>query len=205
MGLVAVGPREPTSRDIQRLGRLPAVFDGPFLHRDRFVLLPSRPRQCAPGLGSLADRSGLLAGVWGDSRHKNTVNLAAWLALAGVSSVVWWYFTELTGGGDLRPYLLLQGLPIVLIPLWQWIYDAPRSDRLAFSGALLLYVTAKFAELNDHEIVATLGGLTGHTLKHLLASAAVALIIGRLVRRVRAPCDQMIDLPLLSGPVATTI
>lgn len=149
--------------------------------------------------------AGLLAGVWGDSRQKNTGNLAAWLAFAAVISVAWWYFTEQTGVGDLRPYLLLQGLPIVLIPLWQWIYDAPRSDRMAFSGALLLYVIAKFAELNDHEIAAVLGGLAGHTLKHLLASGAIALIIGRLVRRVRAPSGQMIDLPVLPGPVATTI
>jgi hypothetical protein len=63
----------------------------------------------------------------------------------------------------------------------------PAADRLAVGGALALYVIAKFAELGDHQIAAVLGPVTGHTLKHLLATGAAALIIGRLVFRVRAP------------------
>ncbi|MCX7156376.1 MAG: hypothetical protein NTW45_08045 [Rhodocyclales bacterium] len=130
---------------------------------------------------------GLLAGVWGDVRQQESRGLVAGLALIAVASVGWWYFTDLSGNGDLRPYLLLQGLPILLIPLWQWIYNTPGPDRLAFGAALALYVIAKFAELNDHEIAAALGGLTGHTLKHLLATAAAGLIVARLVRRIHAP------------------
>jgi hypothetical protein len=122
--------------------------------------------------------------VLGDVRRRQRKPHAAWLALAAVASVAWWRFTDLSGAGDLRPYLLLQGLPILLIPLWQWIYKAPAADRLAFGGALALYVVAKFAELNDHEIAAVLGAATGHTLKHLLATGAAALIVGRLVFRV---------------------
>ncbi len=127
---------------------------------------------------------GLLAGVWGDVQRKDSRQLAAWLALAAIVSVGWWHFTELSGTGDLRPYLLLQGLPILLIPLWQWIYKMPAGDRLAFGAALALYVVAKFAELGDHEIAAALGAVTGHTLKHLLATGAAALIVARLVARV---------------------
>lgn len=129
---------------------------------------------------------GLLAGVWGDVHRMESRNLAAWLALAAAISVGWWYFTDLSGQGDLRPYLLLQVLPILLIPLWQWIYKAPAADRLAFGGALAIYVVAKFAELNDHEIAAALGAVTGHTLKHLLAGSAAALIVGRLTFRVQS-------------------
>jgi hypothetical protein len=77
---------------------------------------------------------------------KGKRSLAAWLALAAIASVAWWRFTDLSGAGDLRPYLLLQGLPILLIPLWQWIYKVPGADRLAFGGALAIYVVAKFAE-----------------------------------------------------------
>ncbi|MDK9704854.1 MAG: hypothetical protein OEL20_17135 [Sulfuritalea sp.] len=130
---------------------------------------------------------GLLAGVWGDVHRAESGKLAGWLALIAIASVAWWYFTELSGQGDLRPYLLLQGLPILLIPLWQWIYKAPAADRLAFGAALALYVVAKIAELNDHEIAAALGAVTGHTLKHLLATAAAGLIVARLVRRVHVP------------------
>lgn len=128
---------------------------------------------------------GLLAGVWSDVQRKESRDLAAWLALAAIASVGWWYFTELSGQGDLRAYLLLQALPILLIPLWQWTYKLPGADRLAFGAALALYVIAKFAELGDHEIAATLGAVTGHTLKHLLATGAAALIVARLVRRTR--------------------
>lgn len=127
---------------------------------------------------------GLLAGVRGDALKARSDGLAALLAGAAIASVAWWYFTERAGVGDLRPYLLLQALPIVLIPLWQWIHDIQRVERWAFAGALLLYVTAKFAELYDHEIAAIFGVITGHTLKHFLATAAAAVIVGSLVRRV---------------------
>ncbi len=109
--------------------------------------------------------------------------MALGLGVAAVCSVGWWHVTEQAGAGDLRPYLLLQGLPLVLIPVWQWAHGAPRADRLAFAGAVLLYVLAKFAELADHQIAAITGGLTGHTAKHLLATVAAALIVARLVRR----------------------
>lgn len=128
---------------------------------------------------------GLLAGVRGEVRHTDSGGLASWLALAAFASVAWWVITDRAGTGDLRPYLLLQVLPIVLIPLWQWIYAMPRADRLAFGGALALYVVAKFAELGDHQIATALGAVSGHTLKHLLATAAAALIVGRLVLRVQ--------------------
>lgn len=98
-------------------------------------------------------------------------------------SVAWWYWTG--ENGDLRPYLLLQGLPVVLIPIWQWIRPAPRADRLAFGAAILLYVAAKIAELNDHRILAACGWISGHTVKHLLATAAATVIVARLVRRTR--------------------
>lgn len=137
--------------------------------------------------------AGLLAGVWGDVRSRESGSFAAWLALLAVISVAWWAFTEQANAGDLRPYLLLQALPIVLIPLWQWLHDRPKSERRAFGGALLLYVIAKFAELNDHQI-ATFAAISGHTLKHLLAAAATALIVSSLVRRVRAAADRSTQL-----------
>ena len=147
--------------------------------------------------------AGLLAGVWGDVRRQESGKLVPWLALAAVASVAWWYFTDLSGNGDLRPYLLLQVLPILLIPLWQWIYRMPGADRLAFGCALAIYVVAKFAELNDHEIAAVLGPVTGHTLKHLLATGAAALIVGRLVFRVQPQVRPCADACPPAPPSAT--
>ncbi|MBK8894131.1 MAG: hypothetical protein IPN64_08720 [Propionivibrio sp.] len=128
---------------------------------------------------------GLLAGVWGDTRNRSSTVPSVLLAIAAVLSVGWWHVTERAGAGDLRPYLLLQGLPLLLIPLWQWIHDRPRAERLAFTYALAIYALAKLAELGDHPIARATGMLSGHTLKHLLASAAAAFIVAALIRRIR--------------------
>lgn len=130
--------------------------------------------------------AGLLAAVRAETRpNVDAKSSTAWLALFGIASVAWWYVTDLQGQGDLRPYLLLQALPLVLIPLWQAIYASPRRDRIGFAIALLLYVAAKAAELHDHQLLAALGWVSGHTLKHLLATAAAAVLVGRLVERIR--------------------
>jgi hypothetical protein len=79
------------------------------------------------------------------------------------------------------------GMPQFLVPLWQAIYRAPRRDRIWFGVAVLLYVLAKLAEVWDHELLATLGWISGHTLKHLLATAAAGVLIGRLSQRLHEP------------------
>ncbi len=108
----------------------------------------------------------------------------AWLlALLATASVGWWYASAQLGSEDLRPYLLLQILPLLLIPLWQKIYGSNAEDRAAFGWAIALYVLAKGAEVTDHALLAHLGGVSGHTLKHLLATAAAGVIVARLVRR----------------------
>jgi hypothetical protein len=108
------------------------------------------------------------------------------LGIFAVMSVGWWYFTEQKGAGDLRPYLLIQCLPLLLIPMWQFIYCARRRDKAAFGIALALYVLAKWAELNDHALLDALGVVSGHTIKHLLATTAAAVLVARLVKCQRA-------------------
>ena len=61
---------------------------------------------------------GLLAGVWADARQKSADLLTNWMAVLAVYSVAWWYFTDLLDVGDLRPYLMFQIAPMLLIPLW---------------------------------------------------------------------------------------
>lgn len=131
--------------------------------------------------------AGLIVGVRGDTqRGLKTGVEAIVLALYAVASVAWWVITDRAGAGDLRPYLLLQGLPLVLIPLWQAIYRAPRTDRIAFAAAMVLYVLAKVAEVLDHEIANAAGFVSGHTLKHLIATAATAAVVWGLTRRFSA-------------------
>ncbi|MGL6041936.1 MAG: hypothetical protein ACRC01_12175 [Deefgea sp.] len=124
--------------------------------------------------------SGLLAGVWQDfSPQRNQWPLVLVLSLFAIVGVVHWYYS-----GDLRLYLSLQILPLVLIPIWQW--HAPKAERVAFATAIALYVLAKMAELADYQIYAFLGFMSGHTLKHLLANLAAGVIIYHLVQKTRS-------------------
>jgi hypothetical protein len=131
--------------------------------------------------------AGLLAAVDGETRDSAQPRwLPAVLALAGVASVLWWSFTEAGGAGDLRPYLLLQAAPLVLIPLWQANHGTPRAERIAVGVAIALYAGAKAAELADHAIFDALGFVSGHTIKHLLSIAASAVLVASVVAKVRA-------------------
>ena len=99
------------------------------------------------------------------------------MLVAAVGSVVWWWRTEAMGAGDLRPYLLLQFAPLVLVPLWQWQYGRPRQERIDFAVAIGLYVLAKVLELADHAVLEALGIVSGHALKHVAAAVAAIFII----------------------------
>jgi hypothetical protein len=132
--------------------------------------------------------AGLLAGVRADTHSDHhALRFTVVLAVAAVASVVWWYVTETQGQGDLRAYLFVQLVPAVLIPLWQGLARAPKADRLAFGGAIVLYFVARAAEFNDRALFDALGWISGHTIKHLVAACAAAVIVGRLIVRTRKP------------------
>lgn len=99
------------------------------------------------------------------------------MLLFALFSVLWWQYT-----GDLRPYLGLQLLAILLIPMWQHLYPTARRTRWVFLCAVCLYVCAKATEILDAEILHLTGFISGHTMKHLLASAAAGLICWNWLR-----------------------
>jgi hypothetical protein len=164
------------------IGLLLTAFGSGFYH-----LAPDNARLIWDRLPIALACAGLLVGVRGDTRPGSKTEIEAIvLALFAVASVAWWVYTDRMGADDLRPYLLLQGLPLVLIPLWQAIYRAPRADRIAFAAAMALYVLAKVTEVLDHEIANALGVVSGHTLKHLIATMATAAVVFGLTRRFSA-------------------
>ncbi|PHV10218.1 alkaline phytoceramidase [Chitinimonas sp. BJB300] len=126
--------------------------------------------------------AGLLAAVWNETRSRHPW-LPSVLAFAACLSVWWWRFTDLNGAGDLRPYLLIQALPLVLIPLLQWQHARPMGERRLFGLAIGLYVLAKLFELEDQPVFALLGLLSGHTIKHLIATLAAGMVLVCLKRR----------------------
>lgn len=109
--------------------------------------------------------------------------VTAALAAMAAASVAWWWFTESQGAGDLRPYLVVQAAPLVLVPIWQALARAPRPERMAYAAAIVLYVAAKLAELADGPLLEATGMASGHTLKHLLAALAAAVLIAAASRR----------------------
>ncbi len=115
--------------------------------------------------------------VPGMASLRSCVELCLALAFA-VFSVFWWKWTS-----DLRPYLLLQGLSLILIPVWQMTWGAQKADGIAFGLAMILYVLAKIAELSDGAILSLTHIVSGHSIKHLLAALAAAVIVLRLLQR----------------------
>ena len=105
--------------------------------------------------------------------------LWAWAPL----SVLWWYWSELNGIGDLRPYLFLQGLPLVMTPLLLTLFPSSRRYRIGLGGAILAYVIAKGFELADHPILEMTGWVSGHTLKHVFAAAAGMAVVWMLQQK----------------------
>jgi hypothetical protein len=161
------------------IGLFLTAFGSGFYH-----LAPDNARLIWDRLPIALACAGLLVGVRGDTQPGLKTELEAIiLGFFAVASVAWWVYTDRSGADDLRPYLLLQGLPLVLIPLWQAIYRAPRADRIAFAAAMGLYVLAKLAEVLDHEIANMFGFVSGHTLKHLIATMATAAVVWGVTRR----------------------
>ena len=125
----------------------------------------------------------LLAAMHARTHEHSSPGLLPWLLGAGVASVAWWALGESHDGGDLRPYLLLQAAPLVLVPLWQWQACRPAAERIAFAIAIALYVAAKVCELQDARILGFGAGVSGHTLKHVLAAVAAGFIARALWHR----------------------
>ena len=105
------------------------------------------------------------------------------LLIMGIGSVVYWYWTETSGAGDLRPYALVQFLPLVLIPLILWLFESRYLNGRLLVTALGLYVVAKLCEHFDRQLFKLLGVISGHTLKHFLAGFASLCIIIAIPRR----------------------
>jgi hypothetical protein len=106
------------------------------------------------------------------------------LAAAGLGSVAWWGWSEARGAGDLRPYLLMQLYPMLLVPLLLRLYPPRYSDDRAILVVIGLYLLALLCDLGDRPVFALTGGLvSGHTLKHAIAAFAVVAVALHLRRR----------------------
>lgn len=105
------------------------------------------------------------------------------LLLAGTSSVIYWYVGELNGNGDLRFYILVQFLPIILIPIILLCFQSRFDHTKAYWILILIYIAAKILEHFDAEVFSALGFISGHSLKHIIAAAGLYLLVVSYQRR----------------------
>ncbi|HEX2731962.1 MAG TPA: hypothetical protein VHM70_10160 [Polyangiaceae bacterium] len=105
----------------------------------------------------------------------------AWplLALLGLASVVWWRVSD-----DLRLYGWLQYSSLFILGVLLFVRSHFDRER-DFGWMVALYVAAKLAETFDHEIFSLGLGSSGHSLKHVLAAAALGCLVPHVTRRPR--------------------
>lgn len=103
---------------------------------------------------------------------------ALWpLLCAGLISVAWWALQ-----GDLRAYVLVQFLPLLLVPFIVLLFPS-RLTRIGFVwGVLGTYALAKGFEYFDASLYEAVG-MSGHTIKHLLASVTMFIWVIALSKR----------------------
>jgi hypothetical protein len=105
------------------------------------------------------------------------------LVAAGVGTVIYWIVSEHAGRGDLRPYLLVQFYPLLAVLLVLAVFPSAYTGTGGWIGGLGLYAAAKWAEGADARVYAALRFVSGHTVKHLLAASAIAVLLAMLRRR----------------------
>jgi hypothetical protein len=105
------------------------------------------------------------------------------LEIAGVASVLYWHITEAAGHGDLRPYIIVQFLPIILIPLILVLFRNRLWPARFMWAVLATYVLAKLLELGDAQVYALGQAISGHSLKHVAAAFGTLFFLLAVRRR----------------------
>ncbi|GIX28577.1 MAG: membrane protein [Burkholderiales bacterium] len=127
--------------------------------------------------------SALVAAALADRSDSKAV-LPAFLLIAalGVGTVAYWRASAALGAENVLPYLAFQAAACAAT-LTLTALPSRYTRRGDLWAAFLLYAAALTAEWHDHAIFALGYGVSGHTLKHLLAAAAMYWVLRMLMRR----------------------
>ena len=123
--------------------------------------------------------AGLVAGTLTDRDAQRTSQWLLAFAAVGAGTVLFWHVT-----GNVLPYLVMQvGFIASALIATAWITPHYTHAQRIYVAAGLYAVAIVFERL-DHQIYALLSGLvSGHTLKHLVACAAIVIVYSMLVKR----------------------
>ncbi|UJP01741.1 MAG: alkaline phytoceramidase [Nitrosomonas sp.] len=112
------------------------------------------------------------------------------LVVLAVLSVLYWYWTELQGAGNLNFYIVVQFYSILLIVWISLCFPSRYTHGNGIYQIIALYAVAKVFEMLDAQIFAwTNGWISGHTLKHLIAAYAAYRIVQILRKRTLVGCQ----------------
>ncbi|MDE2388314.1 MAG: ceramidase domain-containing protein [Betaproteobacteria bacterium] len=126
---------------------------------------------------TISDRISLTAGL----------RLLPLLVVLAVFSVLYWYWTEQQGTGNLNFYIVMQFYSILLIVWISLRFPSRYSHGNGVFQVIAWYAVAKAAEMLDERIFTwTAGLISGHTLKHLIAAFAAYWIVWILRKRMSA-------------------
>ncbi|MFK7816238.1 MAG: hypothetical protein AB8B92_07875 [Gammaproteobacteria bacterium] len=111
-------------------------------------------------------------------------NLGKWLllpmCLVGILSVIYWHITD-----DLRFYAWVQFVSMALLLIIIFVYKPNHLQPKYLIYAYIFYALSKLTEYFDKQIFEMIDQLvSGHTIKHLLASIATFCFYILLKRRV---------------------
>lgn len=187
--------------------------DTPRLFWDRLplsaiiMLLP--PALLAGSLGLIPQKAGTtIADAQQRSARWKRSPFTLWAALAlvvwvasGPLSILYWhveyFWNEEMGAGDLRPYAVTQAAALTVTaafltllsqnPLPQKRLSQRPGEWRTYLAAMVLYALARLTEHFDTAIFSGSGVISGHTLKHLFAALAAALLLSMLLRRTTGP------------------
>ncbi len=105
------------------------------------------------------------------------------LLVFGIISVLYWFWSELGGAGDLRLYVLVQFLPILIMPIIFIFFKSSFSLVIGYWLLMLFYLIAKVFEYFDLEVYELLGVISGHSLKHIISALGLYILIYSFERR----------------------
>ncbi len=123
--------------------------------------------------------AGLVAGTLTDRAAQRSLHWLLAFAAVGAGTVLYWGVS-----GNLVPYLAMQiGFIATALIATAWINSRHTHVKLIYVAAAL-YAAAIIFERLDHQVYALLDAwVSGHTLKHLTACAAIAVVYSMLRKR----------------------
>ena len=118
------------------------------------------------------------------SAHLGKLLLTPLIAF-GILSILYWHVSENMGQGDLRLYVLVQFFPLLAIPVVLACFKNVFSMTGVYWALIGVYLVAKLFEHFDAEVFMLLGGISGHSVKHLFTALGMYLLLHGYERRQR--------------------